>query len=141
MFEHTLKTYKPGSVSAKPHFYILNRGLNSGKPLENPCPNCFILETSSDQTKHDLYWLCLALWKTKAFQYDLKGSVIPFISIGDTKKRLIQGITQAMSNRKNFEKTIQVLQLLDEKEKQFQRNLALIAEVKQAVILKFYKRR
>ena len=36
-------TYRPEGVYKDPHFFILNKGLNSGKPLKKPCPNCFVI--------------------------------------------------------------------------------------------------
>ena len=41
MITFQLKTYNEKKEETKPHFYILCKGLNSGKPLEKPCPNCF----------------------------------------------------------------------------------------------------
>lgn len=49
-----VKTYKAGTEFEKPHFYILNKGLNSGKPLIEPCPNCYV-------------YLLIPLKKEKAF--------------------------------------------------------------------------
>ena len=42
-------------------FFILNKGLNSGKPLLKPCPNCFIITTANEQEKEFLFWLCWGL--------------------------------------------------------------------------------
>jgi len=36
-------TYRQEGVYKGPHFFILNKGLNSGKPLKKPCPNCFVI--------------------------------------------------------------------------------------------------
>ena len=81
-----IKTHQPGRTYAKPHFYILNKGLNSGKPLDKPCPNCFVITTTTRAERESLYYLCLSLKVGQFFAYYLKGSVIPFIGISDAKK-------------------------------------------------------
>lgn len=38
-----LKTHRPTTTYTKPHFFILNKGLNSGKPLKAPLPKLLCL--------------------------------------------------------------------------------------------------
>ncbi len=66
-------------------FFILNKGLNSGKPLEKPCPNCFVITVKNDEEKEFLFWLCWGLWQSKKFYYLHTGSVIPFIRLNEFK--------------------------------------------------------
>ncbi len=94
MTKFTLKTYRPSAETEKPHFYILNKGMNSGKPLKQPCPNCFILIAPTEEAKEQLYWLCFGLWRAKSFHYYLKGSVIPFITKNDLKQGILNGFEQ-----------------------------------------------
>jgi hypothetical protein len=58
---------------------------NSGKPMHQPCPNCFVITTDSKKSRESLFHLCLSLKIGKYFGYYLKGSVIPFICISDAK--------------------------------------------------------
>ena len=51
----------------KPHFSALNKGLNSGKPLLQPCPNCYKIETENGEFKEVLYWVSFTLCQAKAF--------------------------------------------------------------------------
>ena len=37
-----LKTFNKNFNYEGHYFFILNKGMNSGKPLKNACPNCFI---------------------------------------------------------------------------------------------------
>ncbi|MFN8262621.1 MAG: hypothetical protein U0T07_03775 [Chitinophagales bacterium] len=32
-------------------FFILNKGMNSGKPMKSSCPNCFICIAASEEEK------------------------------------------------------------------------------------------
>lgn len=85
---YTIKTYRIGIELDVPCFYILNKGLNSGRPMNEPCPNCYIITTETKEERDKLYYLCLALQIGKYFNFYIKGSVIPFITIDDTKKVL-----------------------------------------------------
>ena len=76
-----IKTHKIGRTYSNPHFFILNKGLNSGKPLDKPCANCFVISTTSTANRESLYYLCLSLKVGQYFRYYFKGSVIPFICI------------------------------------------------------------
>ena len=67
-----MQTFIVKSASAKdenrkPHFFALNKGLNSGKPLLLPCPNCFKIEAENEEFKEILYWVSFALWRSKGF--------------------------------------------------------------------------
>ena len=46
-----IKTHQIGRTYSNPHFFILNKGLNSGKPLTLPCPNCFVIISKNEADK------------------------------------------------------------------------------------------
>ena len=97
MSTYEIRTHRSGRTYNAPHFFILNKGLNSGKPLDQPCPNCFVVTTPSTEQRESLFYLCLSLKIGKYFAYYLKGSVIPFICITDTKavlKKALQNYEQ-----------------------------------------------
>jgi len=85
-----LKTYRQGMKIQKHSFFILNKGLNSGKPMNEPCPNCFVCTCPTENEKQKMYWLLFALWQSKEIEYQLIGSVIPFIRIRDLEKIIKQ---------------------------------------------------
>lgn len=70
------------------HLFVLNRGRNSGKPLEVPCPNCWVILADREETINRLSVIIDALHVTKRFRPSLIGSVIEYIRIGDFKKTL-----------------------------------------------------
>jgi hypothetical protein len=86
MFSFKLKTHKLNTNYSEPHFFILNKGNHSGKPMNDPCPNCFVCVCSSEEEKELLYWLVMGLCQGRVFEQYLCGSVIPFIRINDVKK-------------------------------------------------------
>lgn len=134
-----IKTHRPEGNYSKPHFFILNKGLNSGKPLDSPCPNCFICITENQADKDFMYWLCFGLWRSKSFHYYLKGSVIPFITIDDIKKLIQESSTKASINEKAFEKSIQSLKLLDVNERKIKLTLKMIDTARQAIFSEVMK--
>ena len=88
MFSFKLKTHKLNTNYSEPHFFILNKGNHSGKPMNDHCPNCFVCVCSSEEEKEMLYWLVMGLCQGRVFEQYLCGSVIPFIRINDVKKAL-----------------------------------------------------
>lgn len=133
----TLKTYSPNQPLSQSHFYILNKGLNSGRPSDNPCPNCFVLSTKSIDDKDFYYWLLFGLWQSKAFHPYLRGSVIPFIIIKELQKVIILASEKAQANPGKFNKAISSLKQLDLLEKAYQKNLQLIKQARQLVFYKY----
>ena len=73
--------YRKGITStAEPYtFYILRIGNNAGKPLKEPCTNCYTFKCNSHQGYEFYYWLAYGLWQSKMFMPYLRGSVINFI--------------------------------------------------------------
>lgn len=133
MKTYLIKTHRLENEYKKPHFFILSKGLNSGKPLVKPCPNCFVCITENDPDKDFLYWLCFGLWRSKSFHYYLRGSVIPFITIGEMKKHILISVSIADANIQAFEKTINAMKLLDEHEYKLKQSLKLIDNVRQSI--------
>lgn len=127
-----IKTHQPGRTYQKPHFFILNKGLNSGKPLAEPCPNCFVITTSTKVNRESLYYLCLSLKIGQFFAFYLKGSVIPFIGISDAKKV----INTALQNYESQQWQIKVdkLKKITVFEENLKQQLATISKLKIALL-------
>ena len=127
-----IKTHQPGRTYATPHFFILNKGLNSGKPLEKPCPNCFVIITNTKANRESLYYLCLSLKVGQFFAYYLKGSVIPFIGISDVKKV----INTALQNyeEQQWQMKVEKLKKITAFEENLQQQLSTISKLKIALL-------
>jgi hypothetical protein len=130
MFQFNLKTHRVEAAYQKPHFFILNRGNNSGKPLSEPCPNCFVCLCQSEQEKENLYWILFALWQGRRFNQVLCGSVIPFIRKKELLNLIHQGQKYANHFPDKFQKNVQALQLLQQKEKEYSKLTQSIKELK-----------
>jgi len=129
-----IKTHKPETLYLADHFYILNKGLNSGKPLNEPCPNCFVVIFQSAVEKDSYYWLAYSLWKARYWQQFLVGSVIPFLRINDFKIDYITKTSKMLEQHEEHLKNVKALKLLEQKEFSFQKNLKLISELRTAIL-------
>ena len=137
MSTFNIKSHRQGVVYSMPHFFILNKGNNSGKPLVAPCPNCFVILFQYEVEKEQIYWLSYSLWQSKAFYPFLRGSVIPFVVLRDVKSGLLDGLNKANENPAQFEKVVSTLRSLEALEKNYKQNLLLISNAKRMLFYKY----
>ena len=129
-----VRTHAPKRTYQTPHFFILNKGLNSGKPLEIPCPNCFVLEATTKEELEKYYWLVYMLWQSKFWYQFHIGSVIPFIRIGDFKKNLHLKTIILNNDGEKQQKNIKALKLLQKRETDLQKSLSIIYQVRYIIL-------
>lgn len=113
-------------------FFILNRGLNTGKPMNEPCPNCFVCICKNRADKENLYWLLFALWQSKEIKRQLIGSVILYIRKRDLEKIIKQKIQEYVLSA--VQKSIPVLREFQRKEQAFLKMSAQVRELKTAFL-------
>ena len=139
MFTFELKTHKIGRTYSQPHFFILNKGLNSGKPLTNPCPNCFVVITKEGSDRNTLFHLSMMLQIGGFYAYYLKGSVIPFISVDDCRKTLKNGLKSTQNINVQMQKHIKAVEVISKKEKELQNVIDKMSVLKVAYIRNCFK--
>lgn len=125
----------------QPHFFILNKGLNSGKPLEKPCPNCFVITFKNDYEKEFLYWLCWGLWQSKKFHQLHTGSVIPFVRLHEFKTFIKEQAAISFAEKEQYNKNVKALRDLEALEKNYKHNLLLINDAKRVIFQRATSRR
>jgi hypothetical protein len=86
MLNFIIKTHRVGTIYTKPHLFILNKGMNSGKPQKEPFTNSFVVLFQNEDECESLFFIAYSLWKTKFWHQFLCGSVIPFLRLPDFKK-------------------------------------------------------
>ena len=121
-----LKTHKTGRTYSNPHFFILNKGLNSGKPLINPCPNCFVVTTSTEEEKNTLFHLSMMLQIGGFYAYDCRNTI---------KK----GLKSKAKSEYDFQKHINAVSVISKKEKELQNVIDKMAVLKVAYIRNCFK--
>ena len=139
MFNFIIKTHIKGTVYAKPHLFILNKGMNSGKPQKEPFTNSFVVIFDLEQDCENLYFVAYSLWKTKFWHQYLVGSVILFLRLNDFKSSFFTKSKIMMEEHEAHVKHIAALKLLELKEKQFHENINLINDMRRVILYRYCK--
>lgn len=139
MTNYIVKTHRKGTIYAKPHVFILNKGLNSGKPQKEPFTNSFVLIFQNEEDCENIYWITFSLWKSKFWHQFLIGSVIPFLRLQEFKKELSPRVATISQDHEQHQKNIQALRLLELKEKKFHENLNLINDLRRTILYRYHK--
>ena len=134
-----IHSFNPKNQSTSFEFYILSKGLNSGKPLTAPCPNSFVCVCKNEEQKDFYFWLLFGLWKAKYFHPFLTGSVIPFLRISDLKNEVGTQAEIVSKQSGEYKSTIHKVKILEAKEKSIREHLALINDLKRAMIYRHLK--
>jgi len=127
-----IKTHRTGRTYSEPHFFILSKGLNSGKPMPEPCPNCFVITTNSEDLRKSLFYLCLSLKIGRYFGYYLKGSIIPFICISDAKKVMYAALKN--NQEQQWKIKVEKLKKINAFEENLKQQLSTISQLKIALL-------
>jgi hypothetical protein len=128
-----IKIYK-GKLIQQPHFFILNKGMNTGSPNFKPSANCFVLLAETEEERNFYYWLCFALWQTGKFRPSLIGSVVPFIHIGDLKQVISDATIKANNKPKQYQKSLSLLIDIDRKSEILTEKLKVIEQLKKTLL-------
>ena len=139
MLNFIIKTHQKGTFYPQPHLFILNKGLNSGKPQKEPFTNSFVVIFDLEQDCENLYFVAYSLWKTNFWHQHLVGSVIPFLRIHDFKKEFFIKSKIMMEEHEAHVKHIAALKILELKEKQFHENINLINDMRRVILYRYCK--
>ena len=139
MHSPKFQTYSPKNQATEFEFYILCKGLNSGKPLTAPCPNSFVCICKNQKQKDFYFWLLFGLWKAKHFHQLLTGSVIPFIRIAEFKQEVSTQAVVVSTQENEYTATVDKIKQLEERDKNIRQQLALINDLKRAMIYRHLK--
>lgn len=63
MTQHCITKHEYGTIYSTPHFFILNKGLNSGKPIKTESPNSFTITFIDKQSRDIFFGLAYVLWQ------------------------------------------------------------------------------
>lgn len=137
MTHFIIKTHKPETLYSQPHFFVLNKGMNSGKPQKDSFANSFVIIFKSVEEAENCFWIAFSLWKSKFWHPHLIGSVIPFVRLPEFKKEFITKASQLMQEHEEHVKNVAALKLLEQKEQQFQQNLKLINDLRKVILYRY----
>ena len=140
MPDFIIKTHQKNAIYNQPHLFILNKGLNSGKPQKEPFTNSFVVIFQHEKDCENIYYVAYSLWKSKYWNQNLVGSVIPFLRISDFKDQFNTKSKLMMEEYDEHVKHIATLKLLELKEKQFHENINLINDMRRVVAHRYCNR-
>ena len=140
MLNFIIKTHRVGTIYTKPHLFILNKGMNSGKPQKEPFTNSFVILFQSDEDCENIFWIAYSLWKSNFWTRHLVGSVIPFLRLHDFKKEFFPKSKSLMEENEAQVNHVKTLKLLELKEKQFLENIKLINDMRRVVVHRYSNR-
>jgi hypothetical protein len=137
MLNFIIKTHRVGTIYTKPHLFVLNKGMNSGKPQKEPFTNSFVVLFQNEDECESLFFIAYSLWKTKFWHKFLCGSVIPFLRLPDFKKEFFPKAKVMMEEYEQHVKHIAALKLLEQREKQFHENINLINDMRRVILYRY----
>lgn len=139
MLQNKIKTHRLGNKYNQPHFFILNKGRNAGKPASACYTNSFVFLADTEEESWHFYYLCQALWQGKYFHKLLIGSVIQFIRIDEFAMALHHVNISISQNKSDFDSMIDYFKQLDDHHENLMKQIKLIHQVRQAMIYKMLK--
>lgn len=138
MLTHKVRTYSVHRETPKMALYILNRGRNAGKPLQEPCPNCFILYCRTTEEVETYYWTFYAFWKHGFFHPHLCGSVIEMLRLCDLKTLMRNFIQPAFEKSCRSPEMTLKIKATWELEKKIQQQAEAVKELRNNLVRRHY---
>ena len=135
-----IKTHQKDTTYKGNQIFILNKGMNSGKPQKEPFTNSFVILCLEEKDAENVYWLAYSLWKSNFWHQFLIGSVIPFLRIKDFKKDFDYKVNKMLQEHELHQKQIQALRLLEQKEDQLHKNIILINEMRRVILNRYCRK-
>ena len=135
-----IKTHRKDTAYSKPHLFILNKGMNSGKPQKEQFTNSFVVIFEKEEDCESLFFVAYSLWQTKFWHQFLIGSVIPFLRLPDFKKEFNPQASLMMLEHEQHLKNVEALKLLEKKEKQYKEDINLINDLRRAILYRYCRK-
>lgn len=140
MLNFIIKTHRVGTIYTKPHLFVLNKGMNSGKPQKTAFTNSFVIIFQNEEDCESVFFIAYSLWQTKFWHPFLVGSVIPFLRLPDFKNEFIPKASLMMAEHEEHKKNVAALKLLEQKEKQFHENINLINDMRRVILYRYCRK-
>lgn len=139
MLKSKIKTHKSGKIYHQPHFFILNKGLNSGKPFKNYICNSFVFLADNKEENEFYYFLLLGLWELRFFRKHLIGSVIEYIRLGDLIDVIEETLHSVNTGNRSFADVQNSLAQIDALQNNLQLQLTYLMQLRKSLFYKYLK--
>ena len=140
MLKSKIKTHTQGKVYNQPHFFILNKGLNSGKPFNHYVCNSFVFLADDENEKEYFYFLLLGLWELRFFRKHLKGSVIEYVRLGDVIDVLEEVLNSVSTGSRSFSDVQSSLAKIEALQSNLQLQLTYLMQLRKSLFYKYLKK-
>lgn len=138
MSNFKVRTYNSKKESPENAIFILSRGHNAGKPLFEPCPNCFIMYCKNHDERENLYWTFFTLWKNGFFHPYLCGSVIEMLRLLELKKILQLWVIPSLQKMEDNKEILENIKAIYALEQKYHLQLMQLAELRSVLVQKYY---
>ncbi len=137
----SLNIYRDGiTPPAEPYtFYILRIGNNAGKPMKEPCANCYAFRCNNNDSYEFYYWLAYGLWQGKMFMPYLRGSVINFIIKSEFLKVMKDAESKVHDQYAFYMRTLKTVNLYEKKAANLLYQAQLLQTAKQVMLRQLLK--
>ena len=126
-------------VPEKPtNFFILAKGNNAGKPSLQPWANAFTAIAATQEMRDFYYWLTYGLYKANAFKVCHRGSVIPFINIGEVKNVILPAAQAIYPQWQEYKTILKQLALLEQRKNNLAQILKSTATLQEMLIRNYF---
>ena len=105
-----MQRYNPEKPQKETVFYIQSHGLHAGRPLKEPIPNSWEMETEIKNA----FEICFMVYNSKILSNYLRGSVIPFLSLHEYRKIMKPIFANPKREEPTTAKKLNALLLLDD---------------------------
>ncbi|MCC6182602.1 MAG: hypothetical protein IT237_12290 [Bacteroidia bacterium] len=139
MLKSKIKTHKSGTMYHQPHFFILNKGLNSGKPFRHYVCNSFVFLADDEQERDFYYFMLLGLWELRFFRPHLKGSVIEYVRLGDVIDVLEETLNSVNTGNRSFSDVQAALAQIEALQTNLQAQLNHLMHLRKSLFYKYFR--
>ena len=120
------------------NFFILAKGNNAGKPSLTPWANAFTAIAATQEMRDFYYWLTFGLYKANAFKVYQRGSVIPFINIGEVKNVILPAAQAIYPQWQEYQTILKQLELLEQRKNHLAQILKSTATLQEMLIRNYF---
>lgn len=139
MLKSKIKTHKSGTMYHQPHFFILNKGLNSGKPFRHYVCNSFVFLADDEKERDFYYFMLLGLWELRFFRPHLKGSVIEYVRLGDVIDVLEETLNSVNTGNRSFSDVQAALAQIEALQINLQEQLNHLMQLRKSLFYKYFR--
>ena len=134
-----IKTYNGKTEEPKDNeviFYIQSHGLNAGRPLREPKPNCWECRTKRSADFEILY----IVFESRILENFIRGSVIPFIALNEYKNIIAPILQKAIHENRIINEHYLQLRKIEQQTANQEKIIKLLQEMKITVSRQAYKK-